>query len=288
MSWRIWLVFALLGVLWGLPYLLIKLALAEISPAGIAWGRIALAAAILLPLAWRRGALRLLRPHAGAICVFAFAELVGPFFLIALGETWIGSSLTGILVATLPMLIVVIAPLFGIPERLPPRRLLGLCAGLAGVIVLLGVGSLHGLLQWLGVACVLTGALGYALASIVVQKYLAGVDELGSLAASLGIATVALFPAAWLTAPAHLPSTLALVSVLVLGVVCTALALLMYFYLIHRAGAARAAVITYINPAVAATLGILVLDEPFGIGAAAGLALILLGSWMANSASQVV
>jgi len=284
MGWRIWIIFVLLGVLWGLPYLLIKLALAEISPAGVAWGRIALAAVILLPLAWPRGVGRVLRSHTKAICFFAISELVGPFFLIALGETWIGSSLSGVLVATLPMLILTLAPLFGIPERLPPQRLVGLGLGLAGVVTLLGVGSVHGMLQWLGVGCVLLGVVGYALASIVVQKYLAGTDELASLAASLGIATLVLFPAAWMSAPAHLPSERALLSLLVLGVVCTALALLLYFFLIHRAGAARAAVITYINPGVAAALGVLVLDEPFGIGAALGLGLILLGSWMATSA----
>jgi drug/metabolite transporter (DMT)-like permease len=285
-NWRTWLVFALLGIVWGLPYLFIKLALDEISPAGIAWSRVALSAIILLPIAWQRGGLQQLRSHRGAILAFAFAELIGPFFLIALGETWIGSSLTGILIATLPMLIVAIAPLFGIPERLHARRVLGLCFGLTGVIALLGIGSIHGALQWLGVACVLLGALGYAIASMVVQKYLAGTDELAAVAASLAIATVVLLPAAWLSAPAHLPSPLALVAIVVLGVVCTALALLLYFYLIHRAGAARASVITYINPAVAAALGILVLHEPFDVGVAAGLALILSGSWMANSPQQ--
>ena len=105
-----------LCVIWGVPYFFVKLAVAEIPPVGVAWGRIALGAAILLPVAWKRGALRSARLHKRAICAFAFAELVVPFSLIALGERWISSSLTGILIATLPLIVVLLAPLFGLNE----------------------------------------------------------------------------------------------------------------------------------------------------------------------------
>jgi len=282
-TWRSWLAFGALGVVWGLPYFFIKLALVDISPVGVAWGRIALGAAILLPIAWRRGGLQSLANHKGALVAYAFAELIGPFPLISLGESWISSSLAGILVATLPMILIVLSPAFGIREPLGLRRLVGLAIGFLGVVVLLGVGSVHGLKAWAGVGCLLLATLGYALASIVVQKHLTNIDEMAAVAVSLAIAAVVLFPAALLSAPAHLPGLVSLASVGVLGVICTALALLLYFYLIQRAGAARASVITYINPAVAAVLGVGILREPFGAAGAMGLGLILLGSWMSTS-----
>jgi drug/metabolite transporter (DMT)-like permease len=281
-SWKAWLTFWALGVIWGLPYFFIKLALVDISPAGVAWGRIALGAAVMLPLAWKRGALRSLADHKGALLGYAFAELVGPFLLIALGEAWISSSLAGILVATLPLTLILLSPAFGVRELLGPRRLVGLAIGFMGVVVLLGIGSVHGSQAWAGVGCILLATLGYATASLIVQKHLSNTDEMGAVAVCLAIASVVLFPVALWSAPKALPGALSLVSVAILGVVCTALALQLYFYLIQRAGAARAAVITYVNPAVAALLGVGILHEPFGWSGAAGLTLILVGSWMST------
>jgi drug/metabolite transporter (DMT)-like permease len=270
-------------VIWGLPYFFIKLAVAEISPVGVAWSRIALGALVLLPIAWRQGALRSMGAHKPAILAFALVEMVGPFLLIALGETWISSSLAGILIATVPVTVILIAPWFGVHEPLGKRRVVGLLTGFIGVVILLGVGSVHGLMAWVGVACVMLATLGYAVGAMIVQRHLAAANELGAVAVSLAVAAIVLLPAAVLTAPSHLPGPLALLSVGVLGTVCTAAAMFLYFYLIARAGAARAAVITYINPAVAALLGVGVLHESFGLPSAAGLALILLGSWMSTS-----
>jgi drug/metabolite transporter (DMT)-like permease len=270
-------------MVWGLPYFLIKLALVDISPADLAWGRVALGALVLLPIAWKRGALRSVAAHKRAVVAFAFAELIGPFFLISMGERWISSSLAGILVATLPLTLILLSPAFGLREPLGTRRLIGLAAGFIGVVVLLGIGSVHGLTAWAGVGCLLLATLGYAIGSIIVQKHLSNTDELGAVAVSLGIASIVLLPAALWAAPGHLPALLSLVSVAVLGIVCTAFALQLYFYLIRRAGAARASVITYINPAVAALLGVGVLHEPFGLAGGLGLSLILLGSWLSTS-----
>jgi drug/metabolite transporter (DMT)-like permease len=282
-TWKTWLAFAALGIIWGLPYFFIKLALTDIAPACVAWGRIALGALILLPIAWKKGALRSVAAHKGALVAFAFAELVGPFFLISLGENWISSSLAGVLVATLPLTVILIAPLFGLREPIDKRRVVGLAIGFFGVVVLLGIGSVHGLTAWAGVGCLLLSTVGYAIGSMIVQKHLSDTDELGAVAASLGIAAVVLLPGALWTAPRHLPAPIPLISVGVLGVVCTAVALQLYFYLIARAGAARASVITYINPAVAALLGGGVLHESFGVASVVGLSMILLGSWMSTS-----
>lgn len=282
MTWRVGLTFGALCVIWGLPYFFIKLAITEVPPVGVAWARIALGATVLLPVAWKRGTLPAVLKHKRAVCAFALAEMVGPFFLISLGERWVSSSFAGILIATVPLMVIVLSPLFGVHESLSGRRLLGLIIGFVGVVTLLGLDVLNGPMGWIGAACVVIATVGYATGSLIVQRYLSGVDELGAVAASLVVATVVLLPPAVLTAPGVVPSRLVLTSLVVLGVVCTATALWLYFSLITYIGAARAAVITYVNPAVAALLGVIVLHESFGLGSALGLVLILVGSWLAT------
>jgi drug/metabolite transporter (DMT)-like permease len=263
-----------------MPYFFIKLALVDLSPACVAWGRLALGAIVLVPLALHRGVLLPALRHRIAIIAFAVTELVIPFSLISIGEQWISSSMAGILVATVPMTVLLIAPLFGVKERIDARRVLGLLVGFVGVVVLVGIDTIGGPEQWLGVACIFGAIIGYAVGPLIVQRYLADVDELGALSASLVVSSIILLPAALWTAPQSLPSALALTSIGALGVFCTALALLLYFYLINEAGAARASIVAYINPAIAALLGVLVLHEPFGLGLVAGLLLILGGSWL--------
>jgi drug/metabolite transporter (DMT)-like permease len=282
-TWRTWTTFIALCVIWGLPYFLIKVALVDLSPAVVAWGRIALGALVLLPIAWHRGMLRPALERKGAIVAFAVCELVGPFSAISFAETRISSSLTGVLVATVPLVVAIIAPLFGIREKLGTRRVIGLTIGFAGVVALLGIDRLSGTDQWIGAAVLVIAVFGYAIGPLIVQRHLAGVDELGATAASLSVAAVILLPFAVYHAPTQMPSTTSLASVVALGVVCTALALFLFFYLIHAAGASRAAVVAYINPGIAALLGVLVLNEPFGPGLVIGLSMILFGSWLATS-----
>ena len=286
MTFRTAVLFSILCVFWGIPYFFIKLALVDISPACVAWGRITLGALVLIPLAWHRGVLRPAARHKIAILAFAITELVGPFSLIAYAETVLSSSITGVLVATVPLTIVIIAPWFGVREALSTRRLVGLAVGLVGVIVLLGFDSISGSAQWLAVACLAVAIVGYAVGPLVVQRYLVGVDEIGAVALSLGAASVILLPFAALSMPRAVPSALSLTSIGVLGLFSSAGALLLYFYIIHAAGAARASIVAYISPAIAAVLGVVVLHEHFGIGIAAGLALILLGSALGSSGAR--
>jgi drug/metabolite transporter (DMT)-like permease len=286
MSLRTYLLFAVLCVFWGIPYFFIKLALADISPVCVAWSRITLGALVLIPVAWHRGALSAALRHKGAIVAFAIVELVVPFSLIAVAERWLTSSMVGVLIATVPLTVVVIAPLFGVHETLSARRLAGLVIGFAGVIVLLGFDTIAGAAEWLAVASLVLAIVGYAAGPLVVQRYLKGVDEIGAVAVSLGVASVVLLPAALVTMPHEMPSALSLASIGVLGIICTASAMLLYFYVIHAAGAARASVVAYISPAIAAILGVTVLHEHFGIGIAAGLALILLGSALGSSGGE--
>ncbi|HEY2037713.1 MAG TPA: DMT family transporter [Steroidobacteraceae bacterium] len=285
MSARAWLAFATLGLVWGLPYFFIKLAIQELSPFDVAWARITLAALILLPIAWRRGALRALAAHKAAVFTFAMVEFAIPFSAIALGERWISSSVTAILIATVPLIIAIISRFFGVHERLGAMRLTGLAVGFGGVVALVGFGTLSGPLAWAGVACVLVGPIGYAIGPLIIQKHLHSVDSVGPVAGSLSIASVLLLVPAMLTLPQRMPSAVALASVAILGLVCTALSMLLMFYLVKNAGASRASIITYINPAVATLLGMALLDEHLGAWGLIGFALILLGSWLATRTS---
>ncbi len=278
--------FAALGLIWGVPYLLVKLAVPELSPLVIAWGRVALATAVLLPIAWRRGALRPLGRHKAALFAFAVVEFVVPFSMIALGERWVSSSVTGILIATVPLSVVLLARFFGIREHLGSWRLTGLAVGFIGVVALLGLGTISGILGWAGVACMLLASVGYATGPLIIQRHLKGLDAFGPLAASLLIATVVLLVPAVVTSPKQMPTALALTAVVVLGIVCTALAMLLMFYLVNHAGASRASLITYINPAVATLLGVWLLDEHLGAGGITAFVLILLGSWLASRGAR--
>ena len=282
MTWRAWCAFGALGIIWGLPYFFIKLAVQEVSPFIVAWGRIALATAILLPIAWRRGALRSLGDHKGAICAFALAEFAIPFAAISIGERWIDSSVTGILIAAVPLTVTLISRFFGVHEKLGAWRLIGLTLGLCGVVTLVGFGNLSGPLGWAGVGCMLLATLGYAIGPLIIQRHLGHLEGIGPIAASLLVATLALLIPALLNFPRQLPSVVALSSIAILGLVCTSVAMLLMFYLVSHAGASRATVITYINPAVATILGVLVLHERLGPGGYVAFALILLGSWLAT------
>jgi drug/metabolite transporter (DMT)-like permease len=281
-TWRGWAAFAALGIIWGLPYFFIKVAVQEVSPFALAFARVVLATMILMPMAWRRGALRSLGKHKVAIVAFGLVEFAIPFSLISLGERWISSSVTGILIAMVPLSIALIQRFFGIREALGAWRIAGLAIGFIGVAALLGTGPISGVLGWAGVACMLVSTLCYAVGPLIIQRHLRDLDSIGPLAASLGVASVILLIPTALDIPSRLPSANALASIAVLGIVCTAVAMLLMFYLVHAAGASRASVITYINPVVATLLGVLVLHEHLGIGGCIAFALILLGSWLAT------
>jgi drug/metabolite transporter (DMT)-like permease len=282
LSTRNWLTFAALGLIWGLPYFLIKIVVQEVHPFMLAWARLAIAALILLPIAWQRGALRGLMAHSGALFAFAVLEFVIPFSAISFGERWISSSTTGILIATVPIAVVLLSRFFGLQEPLGVRRLSGLLIGFAGVIALVGFGPITGLRGWAGVGCMLLATTGYALGPLIIQRYMRGMSPLGPMSVSIGMAALVLLPAALATWPSVMPSMPVVWSILALGAICTAVAMLLMFYLIKSAGASRASLITYVNPAVAALLGVGILHERLGIGGLLAFALILLGTWQAN------
>jgi drug/metabolite transporter (DMT)-like permease len=266
-----------------MPYLLIKVAVDDgLPPVFVTWVRVVLGAAVLLALAWRAGVLGALRGRFGWLVVLAVAEMAVPFTLIAAGERQISSSLAAIVIAAAPLFVVVLALRFDPGERPTGLRLTGLLVALAGVVALVGIDVAGSAGELIGAAAILAAALCYAVGAMVFKRHLADLDPRASMGASLAIAALLLTPALAFDRPAALPSPSAGAALLGLGLLCTAAALVLYGVLIAEAGAGRALVITYINPVVALVLGIGILGERPGIGAAAGLPLILAGSWLST------
>jgi drug/metabolite transporter (DMT)-like permease len=282
MSARAWGLFAAVSVIWGMPYLFIKVAVDEISPSMVAWSRLAIAAAVLLPVAWKLGALRGLGERWRILTIFAAVEMAVPWPLLGFGEVHVSSSLAAILIAAVPLFVALLAMRFDHSERPTPTRLLGLLIGLGGVVALVGIDIGGKGDELLGALAILVVAFLYAIGPMIVKRRLSDVDPLGPVAASLGIATLLVTPLAVASWPASAPSGDTVASIVVLGLVCSAAGFLFFFRLIAEVGPARATVITYINPVVALALGVAVLDESVTTGVVVGLLLILAGSWLST------
>jgi drug/metabolite transporter (DMT)-like permease len=265
-----------MGLIWGIPYLLIKVAVGGLHPATLVFFRTAIGALLLIPLAAFRGELIPLLRYWRPVVLYTAIEVAAPWFLLADAERRLSSSLTGLCIAAVPLIGAVLAWLTSGNDRPAPRRVAGLVVGFVGVAVLVGLNvSVRdlGAVGELGLV-----ALGYAIGPMMISRQLASAPRIGVVAASLALPALAYAPLALSQLPAGMPSFQVIAAVLTLGIVCTALAFLIFFALIANVGPVRATVITYVNPAVALGLGILILHEPFTIGVAIGFALILIGS----------
>jgi len=284
MTRRGWLLFAVMSVIWGVPYLLIKVAVGELSPVVVVFGRCAIGALLLLPFTVAKGWLRPALRHWKPLLLFTVLEMTMPWLLLTYAETRLSSSLSGLLVATVPFVAAIAGRLAGEPERMTPVRLAGMGLGVVGIVVLLGL-DVRGA-QLGAIAAIALVVVGYGTAPLVISRAL---PEVPGVAAS----SIALTLTALVYAPFAGPrlgrvasvSASALWAVLVLGVICTALALALFFALIREAGPQRALVITFVNPAVAVLFGVLLLSEQFTVGLAMGLPLILAGCVLATRRS---
>jgi drug/metabolite transporter (DMT)-like permease len=280
---RAWAAFGAVSALWGIPYLFIKVAVDDgVSPGFLAWVRVTLGAVVLLALAWRAGTLPSLRGRARPLALYGLFEIAIPFPLIAAGEQRVASSLAAILIATAPLIVALLALRYDHAERATGSRLAGLLIGLAGVVALMGIDLAGRSGELLGAGAILIAAVGYAIGPMLLKRHLADLDPRATMGASLAIAAVLLTPAAALAPPSRVPSASALLSLLVLGLLCTAAAFAVMAVLVAEIGPGRALVITYVNPVVAVALGVAILHEHPGAGAVAGLLLILAGSWLST------
>jgi drug/metabolite transporter (DMT)-like permease len=284
MTQRGLLLFGLMSVIWGIPYFFIRIAVAEVTPATLVFARTAIAAVVLLPIAITRVDLRVVLRRWRWVVAFAVVEIAVPWVLLGSAEQHISSSLAGLLVAGVPLVGGAIALTTGGADRLGRTGVLGLLVGLAGVVAIVGgdfVASDATALLQVGVVVV-----GYAVGPAILSRRLGGLPSVGVMALSLGLCAVVYAPIAILQRPAAIPSANALASVATLAIVCTAAAFLLFAALIAEIGPVRATVITYVNPAVAAVLGVLVLHETFTGGMAVGFGLVILGSTLATRPSR--
>lgn len=281
MTARGWFLFSLMGVVWGIPYLMIKVAVeAPLSPSFVVFTRCAVGAALLLPFAVR-GLLTTVRSHWKPLLAFACIEIIGPWFTLTDAERHLSSSTAGLLIAGVPIVGVALARFFGDTERLGARRVTGLGLGLAGVGVLTVPHLTGGDAR--SMAEVLVTVVGYATAPLIAARHLKDVPSLQLTASCLALAAVVYAPAAGVTWPSSMPSTSVLLALAGLGVICTAVAFVAFLELIKEVGPTRSTVITYVNPAVAVAAGALFLGEELTAGVGVAFVLILAGSVLATA-----
>ncbi len=282
MNRRSWVQFIVVGIVWGFPYLFIRIAIRELTPEAMILFRCAITFLALLPLAMRQRRLDLIVQHWLALFSYTLVEIVIPWYLLARAEARVPSSVAGLLIATVPIFGLILAAIYRTEHRISLIRIAGLLIGLGGVIVTIGI-DIHGA-SAMSVVEIMFCAFGYALGPTIFNQYLLEVPPVTVITSSFALATVIYLPFGLLNLPARV-SFETVASVLALALVCSVTGFILFFRLINDVGPARATVVTYLNPIVAVIAGVLVLGEPFGNGLAIGLPLVIIGSILATWAS---
>lgn len=274
------LLFVAMSLIWGIPYLLIRVAVGGVAPSVLVFGRTSIALVVLMPIVLARGGWREVRGHWLPLIAFAAAEVGVPWLFLSSAEQRISSSLAGLLISAVPLVGTLIAPLFGNRESIGTTGFAGLLIGLAGVGAIVGFdlrASDAGAL-----AAMVLVTVGYAIGPAVLARYLTGVKSVTVIGFAVAMCAVVYAPVAFVQRPAAMPSIAVIASIVVLGLVCTAVAFVLFFALISEIGPVRATVITYINPAVAAVLGVAILGERLTAGMVLGFVLVIAGSVLAT------
>lgn len=282
MSRRNWFLFFFVGFIWGIPYLLIKVAVEDLSPPVIVFARVAIGAAILIPIAMKRGSLMPAIKAWKYVIPYAIGEMVGPWFLITAAEQNMTLGLTGLLVATVPIWTTIIASMHGDKTVWHHKRLLGILVGFIGIVLVVGIESFSGRQSIVAIAMVIVASIGYAWAVTMVTTKIPHIEPISINGVAMVFTAIVYLPFALIYAPDKAPSIEALSSVLALGLFPTAMAFILFFQLIKDIGTARGSLVTYLNTAFAVILGVIILSEPFTLGIAIGLPLVLIGSYFAS------
>jgi drug/metabolite transporter (DMT)-like permease len=280
---REFLLFSALCLIWGIPYLLIKVAIADFSPIIVVFLRTAIAAALMIPLAAKRGDLMPALKAWRWVLVFAILEMVGPWWLLNDSETRVSSGFAGLMLATVPLTGIIVNFLMGDKTVFQSRRLIGMAIGFIGVVSLVGLDIHAGKVDTRSIIQLVLVAFGYSIAPAIAARKLQGVSIIGLVGLSAAMVAIIYAPTTILTWHQTNPTTKGILAVIVLGVVCTATAFLVMFELIKTIGPIRVTLVTYVNPAVAIILGIIFLSEKITAGTIIGFPLVLIGSYLASS-----
>ena len=287
MSRKGWFLFSLSGFVWGIPYLLIRVAVEEVDATVVVFVRVLIGAAIFIPITWRSGALREARKYWKWILFYAVGEMIGPFWLITTAEKHVTSGLAGLLIATTPIWSAIQASFQGDKSVWHHRRLLGMIIGFFGIFLVVGIESLQGKQSVLAIGMLILAAMGYSTAMMTIARKAGDADGKAINGAAMAITALVYLPFAIHFAPTQIPSTKAIAALITLGLVPTAFAFFTFFILIKEIGAARGALVTYLNTAFAVVLGVLILNEPLTLGIMLGLPLVLIGSYFASHKPSV-
>jgi drug/metabolite transporter (DMT)-like permease len=288
MSRRAYFHFAVSGLLWGIPYLLMKVAVRDIPPTVIVCGRVLIGAAILIPIAIHQKVLMDAVRNWRYVLPYAIFEMMIPWILITNAEKKISSGLAGLLIATVPIWSTVFASMTGDKSVWHSKRLAGILVGFVGLIGLVGYESIIGSSDPLSIAMMLVTAMSYSYAVNMISQKLPDVSGIAINAVAMIFTAIAYSPLMIAQFPeVSTVSKEAALSLLALGVFSTSLAFISYFIVMKEIGPARASVITYVNTAVAVVLGVLILSEPLTIGIMIGLPLVMIGSFLASRKPSV-
>ena len=288
MSRKSWIQFAIVGFLWGIPYLLMKVAVADIPPPLIVAGRTLIGAAILIPIAIHKKTIMDAVRGIKYVLPYAFLEMVGPWILITNAEKEISSGLAGLLVATVPIFATIFTSMRGDHSVWAPSRIFGIVIGFIGIIALVGIESITGSSNPQAIAMVILASILYAYAVLMVTTNLPGVDGVAINGLAMAITCIFYLPISIWVWPSNQVSNEAILALLALGVFSTAIAFMLFFIVIAEIGAARGSLTTYVNTAVAVVLGIVILNEPITLGIIVGLPLVILGSFLASRKTPLV
>ena len=285
MSRRNLILFLLAGFLWGIPYLFIRIAVdpeTGFSPAIVVFMRVFIGALILIPISIYDKSIFVAIKGWKYIAVYAFFEMVIPWFLIGTAEQSISSGLAGLLVASVPIFSTIITSMYGDKTVWQPRRLIGIAVGFLGVFLLVGIESFTGSSDPIAILMILGASIGYAYAVIYITRKMPGVSGVAINAVAMAMTALFYSPALFILWPAHQISHSAIYSVIALGIFSTGIAFAVFFTVMAEIGPARASLVTYMNTAFAVVLGVLILSEPLTTGIIVGLPLVLVGSYLAS------
>ena len=287
MSRRNWILFFLVGLLWGIPYLLMKVAVRELSPAVIVFDRVLIGSLVLIPIAIKRRTLGQAIKNFKYVVLYAIGEMVLPWILITSAEKKLSSGLAGLLVSTVPIWSTIMASFSGDKTVWHHKRLFGLVLGFIGLVLVVGIESFSGKQSLLAIGMILLASVGYAGATNMVNTRLPGVDGIAVNGVALVITAIVYLPFTLLNLPAHMPSGEVTLSLVALGIFPTAMAFIYFFQLMYSIGPARGSLVTYLNTAFAVLLGVILLHEPLTVGIMVGLPLVLIGSYFASRKNKV-
>ena len=288
MTRQSWFLFLLSGLLWGIPYLFIAVAVKDLHPSVVIFIRVIIGAAILTLFSLRQKTFFLALRHWKHVALYALAELVGPWYLITNAEKGLSSGLTSLIICTTPIWSSLFASYYGDKTVWQGRRVVGLGIGFAGVILLVGLEAFRDIGSTRAILEVILASAGYAWATNMISVRIPHVDGVGVNAVAMIMTSALYLPFALFFWPTKTPSTQSIASVLALGFLCTGMAFIAFFVAMREMGPARASLVTYLNTLVAVLLGVIILSEPLTIGVVVGLPLVLLGSYWASRREKPV